>query len=271
VEPNDADCDPDSLRSRGWLQGCTLRLPLPLRHTAVVDGTVEEVVRTHDLWLIAEQDCDLAWRAVLREGAEQFLVELRPVFTDDPPVDWGIRSQRFLLSADDGRHLLATAPVVRVTPQVIVTAEHVACLDDDHQLRLKTWMGLRYDRPAVPQRYMKLARVLADALSVKKNRSRAERYRDVLAQYWDEDGVTKFTLVAVLPGGPHAANSNEVVDARAWLAESVRDVPAELGVAVSLDAYGDDTISLPYLEGSYGVDVTRLSWPPNKPGPTGAT
>lgn len=269
MEPNDPDCDPDSLRSKGWLQGCMLRLPLPLRHAAVVNGMVEEVVRSHDLWLIAEQDCDLAWRAILREDADEFLIELRPVYTDDPPTDWGIRNQKFLLSAD-GRHLLANAPVVRVTPEVIVTADHVDCLDDAHQLRLKTWMGLRYDRPAVPQRYMKLARALADALSVKKNRARAERYRDVLAQYWDEDGVTKYTLVAVLPDGPHTANADEVADARKWLADSVRDVPAELGVAVSLDAYGDDAISLQYVEGSYNVDVSRLSWPPNKPGPAGA-
>ena len=66
-----------------------------------------------------------------------------------PPTDWGIRNQKFLLSAD-GRHLLANAPVVRVTPDVIVMADHVDRLDDDHQLRLKTWMGLRYDCPAVP-------------------------------------------------------------------------------------------------------------------------
>jgi hypothetical protein len=237
---------------------------------AIIDGAAEEIVQTHDLWLIAEQDCDLAWQAIERDGAAEFLVELRPVFTGSPSIDWGIRSQRFLLDADDGRHLLANAPVLRVTPEVITTAEHVDCLDDDHQLRLKTWMGLRYDRPAVSQRFMNLARALADALSVKKNRARAERYRDVLAQYWDEDGVTKYSLVAVLPDGPHPEDSEAIADARRWLADSVRDVPAELGVAVLLDAYGDDAISLHYLEGSYSVDVTRLSWPPNTPGPTGA-
>lgn len=268
MEPNDPDCDPDSLRSKGWLQGCVLRIPLALRHLAVVDGSVEEVVRRHDLWVIADQDCDLAWRAILREDAEEFLVELRPVFRDDPPADWGIRNQKFLLNAD-GRHLLANAPVVRVTPEVVDASEHVDCLNEHHQLRLKTWMGLRYDRPAVPQRHMKLARALADALSAKKNRARAERYRDVLAQYWDEDGVTKYTLVAVLPDGA-AATSGDVLDARTWLADSVRDVPAELGVAVSLDAYGDDAITLQYLENSYSVDVSKLSWPPNKPGPAGA-
>lgn len=269
MAPNDPDCDPDSLRSRGWQQGCVLRLPLPLRHSAVNCGAVVEVVRTHELWLIAEQDCDLAWRAIIRDDAAQFLVELRPVFTEGPPADWGIRNQKFLLN-DDGRYLLANAPVVRVTPEVIHAAEHVDCLDDDHQLRLKTWMGLRYDRPAVPQRHMNLAKALAGALSVKKNRTRAERYRDVLAQYWDEDGVTKYTLVAVLPGGPYDATSDDVVDARTWLADSVRDVPADLGVAVSLEAYGDDEISLQYLEGSYSVNVGKLSWPTKMPGPAGA-
>lgn len=235
----------------------------------VIDGAIAEVVRTHELWVIAEQDCDLAWRAIVHDDAEGFLVELRPVFTEGPPSDWGIRNQRFLLNAD-GRYLHANAPVVRVTPEVIDAAEHVDCLDDDHQLRLKTWMGLRYDRPAVPQRHMNLARALADALSLKKNRTMAERYRDVLAQYWDEDGVTKYTLVAVLPGGPYGATSDDVVNGRSWLADSVRDVPADLGVAVSLDAYGDDAITLQYLEGSYSVDVSKLSWPPNTPGPAGA-
>lgn len=269
MEPNDPDCDSNSLRSKGWQQGCELRLPLPLRHTAVVHGAIADVVQTHELWVIAEQDCDLAWRAIVLDDTEKFLVELRPVFTEDPPEDWGIRNQRFLLDAN-GHHLLANAPVVRVTSEVIDAAEHVDCLNDDHQLRLKTWMGLRYDRPAVPQRYMNLARALALALSVKKNRTRAERYRDVLAQYWYEDGVTRYTLVAVLPGGPHDATSDDVVDARTWLANSVRDVPADVGVAVSLEAYGDDALTLQYLEGSYSVDVSKLSWPPNKPGPAGA-
>ncbi|MDP9117161.1 MAG: hypothetical protein M3O28_07870 [Actinomycetota bacterium] len=58
------------------------------------------------------------------------------------------------------------------------------------------------------------------------------------------DGVTKYSLVPVLPDGPHPEDSEAIADARRWLADSVRDVPAELGVAVSLDAYGDVTISL---------------------------
>lgn len=268
MEASEADCDPASLRQRGWQQGCVLRASLQLRYSSMLDGGTEEVVRQHDLWMIADQDCDLAWKAVVGNDAEPFLVELRPVMTDDPPQDWGIRNQRFLLHLD-GRHLYANAPSVRVTPEVIAAAEHVDCLDVDHQLRLKTWLGLRYDRPAVPERYMALAKALAEALAAKKNRQRAERYRDVLAQYWDEEGDTKYTLIAVLPGGPHSPTSEAVMDARKWLADSVLVVPEALGVAVSLEAYGDDEISLQYVEGSYSVDLSKLSWPPNNPGPIG--
>lgn len=251
------------------MQGCLLRLPLTLRHASLVDGTVEEVAQVHDLWLIADQDCDLAWRAILDSEDDEFLIELRPVFSDGAPVDWGIRSQKFLID-EDGHHLQTNAPTMRVTPSVIMAAEHVQCLDEDHQLRLKTWMGLRYDRPAVPQRYMKLAKSLADALSTKRDRSKAARYRDVLAQYRDGNGVTEFSLVAVIPGGSYAPTSDEVIAARTWLADAVRDLPADLGVAASIDAYGDSDLTLEYLENSYSVDLSKLSWPPNHPGPSGA-
>jgi hypothetical protein len=103
-----------------------------------------------------------------------------------------------------------------------------------------------------------------------RDRPRAARYRDVLARYWEQNGVTMFSLLAVIPGGPHAAASTEIAAARTWLADAVRDVPTDLGVAASLDAYGDSDVTLEYLEASYSVDLSKLSWPPNKPGPSGA-
>jgi hypothetical protein len=39
----------------------------------------------HDEWLLVAQDCDLAWNAVA--GSDP-LIELRPVFRDNPPEDW---------------------------------------------------------------------------------------------------------------------------------------------------------------------------------------
>lgn len=264
------DCHPDSLRAKGWSQGCQLRLPLPLRYMRIVaDGQVRTVEDTHSQWMIADQDCDLAWRAILDRTDRPFLVELRPVFEDDPPQDWGIRSQRFRLD-DAGHHLRASTPTVRATPDVVAVTECVGCLDADHQLRLKTWLGFRYDRPAVPQRYISLAEALAKQLSAKKQRAKAEQYRDVLAQFWDEDGEIRYSLVAVIPGGSFEPTSERVIAARTWLADAVRDVPPELGIAEQLDGYGDDDVTLGYIEGSYSLDLSRLSWPPNRPGPIGA-
>jgi hypothetical protein len=244
-------------------------MPLVIRHTAVVDGRAAEVGNAHGLWLIADPDCDLAWRAIAGNETGPFLVELRPVFIDDPPDDWGVRSQTFLIY-ENGQHLRATGPSVRVTPEVVATAEHAGCLDPGHQRRLKTWLGMRYDRPAVPQKYVTLSRALATKLSVRKDRPVSARYRDVLAQFWDDGGTTKYSLVAVIPGGMFDDTSDEVTAARRWLADAARAVPAELGVAASLESYGDGDVTLEYLEGSYSIDLSRLSWPQNRPGPEGA-
>lgn len=245
-----------------------LRVPLPLRHAALVDGQVAEVSTPHDLWLLADQDCDLAWQTVVGEQSDGRLVELRPVFVKDPPEDWGIRSQRFLID-DTGHHLRGASAIIRVTPAVVAAGEHIGCLVADHQLRLKTWLGLRYNRPAVPQRYVGLARALAEQLSKRKARPAAARYRDVLGQFRRAGVQTMYSLVAVLPGGGYAADAEEVVAARTWLADAARAVPAELGTAASLDAYGDEDVSLGFVENSYSLDLSRLSWPPNNPGPVG--
>ncbi|WP_207387119.1 hypothetical protein [Frankia sp. Cppng1_Ct_nod] len=96
-----SDCHRDSARASGWRQGCRIDVALPIIHIAAAsDGKPTRVQDVHSEWLLADQDCDLAWKAVRGSG---YLLELRPVFYDDPPDDWGIRNPRFLL-ADDGGH-----------------------------------------------------------------------------------------------------------------------------------------------------------------------
>lgn len=217
-----------------------------------------------------DQDCDLAWRALTGES-EPHLVELRPVHVSGAPTDWGIRSQHFRLD-EEGRYLKATAPAVRVAPDLLVTATHRACLDQASQQRLKTWLGFRYDRPAVPQTYVELAKALADQLSKKRHRASAATVRDVLAQFLRvEDGSTSYQLVAVLEGGPFDADDEVVVAARTWLADAALGVDAALGTAASIEAYGDEDVSLAFVEQSFSLDLARLSWPINLPGPVGAT
>ena len=92
--------------------------------------------------------------------------------------------------------------------------------------------------------------------------------RDVLATFrTQEDGTVEYTLLAVLPR--HGATQQAIDTVREWLGEIVLEVPASLGLAVGVDAYSDDRLSLAYLEASYGLSVSTLSWPPTVPGPVG--
>jgi hypothetical protein len=246
-----------------------LRITLPLSYVRLVGGVTVREETQHYLWLLADQDCDLAWRA-LTGVSDPFLVELRPVYTEDPPDDWGIRSQ--LLRLDEtGSYLRANSPNVRVSPEVVASSEHVGCLDADSQLRLKTWFGMRYDRPAIPQRYTLLARAIAGQIGKKKNRVQGGRVRDVLAQFSETpEGLTEYSLVAVLPDEAYRTDDRIGMGIRTWLSEIVLDVPRELGTAVLLEAYSDHEVSLAYVEGSFSLDLSKLSWPQNAPGPNGA-
>lgn len=246
-----------------------LRTSLPISHFELIGEAAAQKEEQHHLWLLADQDCDLAWRALVGL-AEPFLVELRPVYSTDPPDDWGIRSQRLLLN-DTGRYLRAGSPSVHVTPEVVAASEHIECLDADSQLRLKTWFGMRYNRPAIPQRYIALARAIAAQISKKKNRVQGGRVRDVLAQFnRTPDGLTEYSLVAVLPDEAYRIDDRIGEGVRLWLAEVALEVPAALGTAVLLEAYSDHEVSLAFVEGSFSLDLSKLSWPQNVPGPIGA-
>lgn len=244
-------------------------MKLPLHHIGRGEtGEYVDHVAEHDLWLLADQDCDLAWRAMI-DGPVSFLAELRPVRVDDPPSDWGIRSHTLLLDGT-GRYVTANSPNVRVTPAVVGSAEHIGCMDPDSRVRLKTWLGLRYDRPAVPQRHVALARALAGELVKKKHRTSAAPIRDVLAQFGDApDGTAQYRLVAVLPGSP-SEDSTVVAETRKWLGEVALSLPTDLGSPLALDAYGDEEVSLAFVEGSFSLDLSKLSWPQSTAGPVGA-
>jgi hypothetical protein len=228
------------------------------------DGQLRTVRDVHGLWLVAEQDCDLAFRAI---NGSEYKLELRPVLCVDPPYDWSIRSAKFLLDVG-GAHLDSQMPAVRVTPEVLSLAEHLTCPHPASARRLKTWLGLRYDRPAVPQQYLALADKLAEGLKKKSRRQAGERLRDVLAAFRTVDGETEYTLVAVLP---HVSASRELRDdVRQWLAEVALEVPEALGRPVDIEARTDREVSLAFLEESYGLAVSTLSWPVKQPGPIGA-
>ncbi len=241
-------------------------MTIPLTRVRLVNGKAVEVTVDHHEWVLVAQDCDLAWHSV---AGTDSLVEIRPVRRDDPPESWGIRGGKFRLD-EDGAYLVDSDPAVRVEPDVVLAAAHECLGHDAPARRLKTWLGLRYNRPAVPQDYVKLARELAKLLTKKSHKQAEERVRDILATFDTvADGTVEFTLTAVVPHDRADADPDLLDRTRQWLATIALAVPAALGFNTHVDARTDEEVSLSFIETSYSLDVTTVSWPNKEPGPVG--
>lgn len=261
---SEPDCHPDSLRSKGWSQGCQLTLALPHDYILMVDGEPKASNGQHERWMIADQDCDLAWKA---KPGESHLVELRAVYLESPPVEWGVRNAKYLLDKT-GAHLRANTPSVHIDPEVLSLAEHLTCALPDAGRRLKTWLGLRYDRPAVPQEFVRTADKIADLLRAKKNRLGGVNIRDILATFETaHDGKAECELIAVVPRSH--ATPEAIEQTRTWLASIALDLPEEFGFIANLHVVPDSNVSLASLETSFSLGAAPVSWPRSEPGPTG--
>jgi hypothetical protein len=131
-------------------------------------------------------------------------------------------------------------------------------LDDDELLGLKLWLGLRYDRPAVPTALVPLARAIAEAIRVREADPALSDVREILAQFRTGE-TTRFRLIAVvLP----AANRERV---RSLLAEACLDVPTELGTLDQVVLGAATEISLDVIENSFAVDVSQITWGRGQP------
>ncbi|MGO9180933.1 MAG: hypothetical protein ACLQBX_17065 [Candidatus Limnocylindrales bacterium] len=217
----------------------------------------------HDRWIIATQDCDLAWTETDEPNPT---IELRPVFTEEPPSDWGIRSVRYRLN--DTEYVHGRSPRVMVSPAVLSAVHehggHDAEIEPARQRGWKKWLGLRYDRPAVPDELLPLANRIADEVHRPERRPLGLHVRDVLMQFDEESDPVRFSLFAVLE------SPDDRDRAREWLASIATAVPSELGIADELDARAANGISLHLIETSYAADVAQLTWPRSKPGSEGA-
>ena len=136
-----------NLHGDGWRQGSLVRAILSAQ---VLDQDDQGRVITveYDLWLLATQDCDLAWTK--RTDAHR-MFELRPVFTraKTETID-GIRSKTTKVT--DDLVLRADSPRLMLTARALTAlkANRENTLDETRRREIKTWLGLRYDRPAVP-------------------------------------------------------------------------------------------------------------------------
>lgn len=252
-----------SLYGEGWRQGSivSFRLPLDTYDLNPDGGPHRRSLTGHGLWVVASQDCDLSQTDC---GSEAASIELRPVFGEDPPSDMGVRSRRFLLMRE--LYVKADSPRPMVSPRLLhAYARGRRDVSGSRRLAFKIWLGLRYDRPAVPEEFLGLAKRIAEAVSTRSLRPVGRRVRDVLMQFGPAtDNPLRFSLWAIV----QRTEDREVI--RDWLAEIALKVPSSLGVADELEAGTSSEIAFSVIENSYAADVRQLTWRPNEPEPEGA-
>ena len=244
------------LHTEGWRQGSIVSGELTTAHLTSAEGRIQQVSQSHGRWVVCTQDCDLRSSST---DSQQPTIELRPVLDEDPPPDWGIRSRRFLL--DEGAYIDADAPRCVVTPALLsmMRPGREAPLGEARSRAFKTWLGLRYDRPAVPDHLVDLAREIARRCSGGRGRKISEQVHDVLMQFDDSAQPVQVALFGVIANG---ADSEAV---RAWLAEVATRINSDLGVVAAVDVGTRSQTSLELVETSYAADLSQLTWSRSRP------
>ena len=178
---------------------------------------------------------------------------------EDPPSDWGIRSRRFLL--DEDSYVDADAPRCVVTPALLSTMRpgREAALDEARSRAFKTWLGLRYDRPAVPEHLVDLAREIARRCSGGRGRTVGKHVHDVLMQFDESTQPAQVALFGVV------ADDADAEAVRVWLADVATRINSDLGVVTVIDVGTRAQTSLELVETSYAADVSQLTWSRNRP------
>jgi hypothetical protein len=252
--------EPQSLYVDGWRQGSIFHLNLiGRRHILGENGQPAEEMVAADTWVVASQDCDLA-AAMPEDNAA--VVEIRPVLDDDTG-DWGIRSRK--LRIDDRRCVVAEGSPERASPALLhhaARATRESPLPDGRASAFKTWLGLRFDRPAVPDHLVPLAQDIASRVRRRDGRGTAAKVHDVLMQFDDSTEPLRAALFAVVE---YDADREAV---RRWLADVAKAVPTDLGVVIQVDVGTKSETSLELIETSYAADASRITW--RGPEPEGA-
>jgi hypothetical protein len=251
-----------SLFANGWKRGSVLSANLNASATIVVDGLLQEIHQQFGLWMVVTQDCEL-FDADESDGEPK--IELRPLGRDASPPMLGIRSRKLRIShgrpeylhSESLRCMISPAALTAILGQDLGSREE--WLDDDELLALKTWLGLRYDRPAIPTELVDLAVAIAQAIERRKSHPALRDVRDVLAQFDTSMTPPQFRLFGlVLPSA-----AVEVV--RELLLEAATSVSYELGVVSGIEIGTANQISIHVLETSFALDLTKITWRSGRP------
>lgn len=248
-----------SLHDLGWRQGTIFAAPLVAVSYGYDDGHVVPIEDTFERWVVVSQDCDLHAQS---SDSHDRVIEIAPVATGNPGTGWGIRSRRLRLSAD--AFVEAASPRLKVSAQALCVYAYAMepPLAEGRATALKTWLGLRFDRPAVPTELVPLARAIAAAVKATRSPELASACHDVLFQVGLGD-PPQYELTAVV------VDDAPVEPVEDWLAAAAMQIGVDLGIMASPPAaLSKSQLSVELLENSYSADLSDITW--KKMEPTGA-
>ena len=241
-----------SLYAAGWRQGSLFALDLEMvSWTVDSDARPMERRQKHQLWVLCTQDCDLDRAEVtLAEG----ILEIRPVFEDSGLNDWGIRSRRLRLTQSG--FVECDSPRVTVSPSLLNSLSTPEEPIEERSRALKTWLGLRYDRPAVPEDFVEIAREVSRLCAARKDVIR-DSVHDVLMRFDASVEGPRLEVFAVVTDD---ADKDAV---RAWLAGAV--VGVKKATIEQIEVATRDEVSLRFIEESYSADLSQITFKDQPP------
>ena len=246
----------ETVYAAGWRQGAVLEANIDVVSTIrnPSSGAADQLTNAHGLWALVTQDCNL-YR--MKANVNTPVAELRQVHNSEPPSHEGIHARKFLLQAELSHYLTDDKPSAFVSPRFLCDsnlAKLVYTLSDSRVLALKTWLGSRYDRPAVPNKLVPLAKAIAESVKSSGERELADQVRDVYMQFDGTGTDVTFSLYGMI------TENADRTKIREWLAECALQVPRSLGVASRIEATPASEVSFATIETSYCADLSQLTW-----------
>jgi len=244
-----------SLYEDGWRQGTLFNADLAWSVTILNhEGQVVPQQGMHGRWAVVSQDCTLNWTD---SREPEPVIELRPGLHLDPPTMQGVRSRKLLLG--EGPEYLEEASPRVMTSGAALSAlkeksDRTPLADPNDVAALKLWLGKRYDRPAVPDELVPLARRLAKEVKRNRRLEHAKVVRDVFFQADLSASSPTVQLYALV------RETADPTETQTWLADIALSIPPELGVVNELQVGTSRQISLSVVENSYSADVSDITW-----------
>jgi hypothetical protein len=241
---------PPSLYAEGWRQGSLIRETMVVHFIDLRDGAVVDCSERFDYWLLATQDCDLE-QTPCTNSARQF--ELRPVLprTKDDKLD-GLRSRTIIVKDEfvlrsDSKKLTLTARALNT-----LKAKREDDLDEDRRAQIKTWLGLRYDRPAIPTPFVALGLRLKKAFIDEMADDFIGVVRDVWVYFDDEHTVRLFVILV-------DAQKQRAQDVRDWTDDVIGNLNDEGIIVSERHVEPPERTPLSVLQSYFGLGLAELS------------